>query len=101
MVWLRSVQMQQRIQPPMLEHLAITMMDFGEGSQMTQPSKDTDPNYVINPIWGFVVRAIESGNESWIQEVCSIIDHTRIKLDEVEEHWQSCEDIKRALRKDE
>ena len=76
------------------------MMDFGEGSQMTQPSKDTDPNYVINPIWGFVVRAIESDNKSWIQDTSNIIDETCAKLNEIEEYWQASEDIKRSLHKD-
>ena len=100
MVWLRSVQMQQRIQLPMLERLATITMDFGEGSQMTQPSKHTDPNYLINPVWGFVMRAIESDNKSWIQDTSNIIDETCAKLNEIEEYWQASEDIKRSLHKD-
>lgn len=76
------------------------MMDFGEDSQMIHPSKDTDPNFVINPVWGFIVRAIESGNQSWIQDACRIIDDTCARLDEVEEYWQASEDIKKSLHKD-
>ena len=76
------------------------MMDFGEGSQMTQPSKHTDPNYLINPIWGFVVRAIESDNKNWIKDAKDILDETCAKLNEIEEYWQDSEDTKRAIHKD-